>query len=101
MLELRVGAKCHKARDHAGGGYTTMRVGWKVTVVVTIHDVMLELRPNGVGDRHLRRDLWAIFGEIYCQGSINGLDFRGMVEFKFKRNYKLQRVSQQTTLGHL
>jgi len=83
------------------GGYDAARVGWKVIVIVTIHNVMLGLRPNGVGGRHLRRTLWARFGIIYYQGSINGPDLEGTVEFEFKMNYKLQRDAQQTTLGHL
>jgi len=78
-----------------------MRVGWKVTVGVTIHDVMLELRPNGVGGRHLRHTLRARFGKICRQGSINEPVLGVTIEFKFKRCYKLQRDSQQTTLGHL
>jgi len=36
------------------GGCSTVPVGRKVTVEVTIHDVMLDLRPNGVGGMHLR-----------------------------------------------
>ena len=71
-----------------------------MTVIVTIHDVMLGLRPNEAGGRHLRQNLWAIFGKICCQGSINGPDLGGMIEFKFKRRYKLQRAAQQTTLGN-
>lgn len=78
-----------------------MRVGQKVTVEVTIHNGMLDLRPNGAGGRHLRHDLWEIFGKIYHQGSINDPDLGGTVEFKFKRPYKLQRAAQQTTLGQL
>jgi len=78
-----------------------MQVGQKVTVGVTIHDVMLDLRPNGAGGRNLRHDLWVRFGKICHQGSINALDLGGMVEFKFKRHYKLQRATQKTKLGHL
>ncbi len=47
-------------------GCATMQVGWKVTSVVTIHDVMLDLRLNGVGDRQLRQTLWERFGKICC-----------------------------------
>lgn len=53
------------------GGCAATQVGQKVTIEVNIHDGMLELRPNGVGDRHLRRNLWERFGKIYHQGSIN------------------------------
>ena len=61
-----------------------------MTVEVTIHYGMLDLRPNGVGGRHLRRDLWTRFGKINHQGSINELDLGEMVEFKLKSaiNYK-------------
>ncbi|MCY6488242.1 hypothetical protein, partial [Actinobacillus pleuropneumoniae] len=72
-----------------------------MTVEVTIHDGMLDLRPNGVGGRHLRCDLRARFGKICHQESINGPKLGGMVEFEFKRLYKTQRAAQQTTLGHL
>lgn len=93
---MHVEAKSHKVYDH-----TATWVGQKVTVEVTIHDGMLDLRPNGVGDRQLRHDLWARFGKICCEGNINELDLGGTVEFKFKKCYKIQMVSQQTTLGHL
>ena len=76
-------------------------VGWKVTVIVTIHDVMLGLRPNGAGGKHLRQTLWARFLKIYRQLTINGPNVGGTVELKFKRRYKLQRDVQQTTLGNL
>ena len=75
------------------GGSVAARVGQKVIVEVTIHDGML--------DRHLRHDLWERSGKICRQGSINEPDFGGAIEFKFKRHYKLQRATQQTTLGHL
>jgi len=72
-----------------------------VTVTVIIHDGMLILRPNGVGDRHLRQTLWAIFLKIYRKSSINVPNMGELVKFKFKRCYKLQRDIQQTTLGNL
>ena len=72
------------------GSYDATQVGWNMTVIVTIHNVMLGLRSNGAGDRHLRRILWVRFLEIYRQSSINGLNMGGMVEFEFKRPYKLQ-----------
>lgn len=65
-----------------------------MSIGVTIHDVMLDFRPNRVGDRDLRFDLWVRFGKIYHQWSINELDLGGMVEFKFKRCYKLKRAAQ-------
>ena len=46
-------------------GGAAIRVGLKVTIEVTIHDWMFDLRPNEVGDRHLRHNLWARFGKIY------------------------------------
>ena len=78
-----------------------MRVSQKVTIEVTIHDGMLDLRPNRAGDRHIRHNLWERFRKIYYQGSINELYLGGVVEFKFKKRYKLQRDAQRTTLGHL
>jgi len=47
------------------GVYATTRVGQKVTVEVSIHDGMLDLRPNGAGNKHLRCDLWDIFEKMY------------------------------------
>jgi len=70
-----------------------VRVGQKVTIWVTIHDVMLDLRLEGVSDKHLRCDLWEIFGKICCEESINELDLGRTVEFKFKKRYKLQRAT--------
>ena len=54
-----------------------------------------------ITERHLRHTLWEIFGKICRQGSINGQDLAGTVEFKLKRRYKLQRATQQTTFVHL
>lgn len=71
-----------------------------MTVGVTIHNGMFDLRPNGVGDKKLRGELWARFGKIYCPESINGPKLGGMVEFEFERRYKTQRDSQKTTLSH-
>jgi len=78
-----------------------MRVGQKVTVEVNIHDWILNLRPNGVGSRHLRHDLWAIFWKISHQESINEPELGRMIKFKFKKCYKIQRAAQQKTLDHL
>jgi len=72
-----------------------------VTIEVTIHDGMLDLTPNGAGDKQLRCELWARFGKIYHQGSINEPVLGGTFEFKFKKCYKVQRATQQTILGHL
>ena len=59
-----------------------------MTVGVTVHDEMSDLRPNGVGGRHLRRELWTRFGTIYRQESIDGPELGVMVEFEFERHYK-------------
>lgn len=83
------------------GGFTAAQVGQKVTVEVTIHNVMLDLRPYEGGGRHLRHDLLVRFGKICGQGSINEFDLGGTIEFEFKRHYKLQRFSQQKKLRHL
>ncbi len=73
-------------------GCAATQVGWEVTVGVTIHDGMFDLKPNGAGNGNLRRELWARLGKIYCYESINGPNLGGTVEFKFERNYKTQRV---------
>jgi len=62
---------------------------------------MLDLRPNGVGGKHLRHYLWAIFWKICYQESINELELWGTVEFEFKKRYKTERACQQITLGQL
>jgi len=72
-----------------------------MTVTITIHNVMLGLRPNGLGGRNLRQTLWATFLKLCYQSSINGPNVGRTVEFNFKRSYKLQRDAQQTTLGNL
>ena len=72
-----------------------------MTVGVTVHDEMSSLRPNGVGSRHLRQQLWEIFWKICHQESIDGPKLGGMVEFEFKRRYKTTGVSHETTLVHL
>ena len=67
--ELRdIGDAC-RSKESQGlrlrmGDYAATQVGQKVTIEVTIHDGMLDLRTNGMGGRHLRRDLWARFGKI-------------------------------------
>lgn len=82
------------------GGYATTQVGQKVTVEVTIHDGMLNLRPNGAGNSNLRRDLAERFWKIYHQGRINEPDLGRTIKFKFTKHYKLQGDTQQATLGH-
>lgn len=73
----------------------------EVTVGVTVHDEMSNLRLNGVGDVHLRHELWEIFGTIYRQERIDGPKLGGMVEFVFKSRYKAPWPSHETTLAHL
>ena len=48
--EIGMSQRLHPRR----GDCATMRVGWEVTVGVTIHDGISDLRPIGVGDEHLR-----------------------------------------------
>ena len=83
------------------GGCAAARVGWEVTVGITVHDGMSDLRQKGADDGHLRHKLRTRFGMICCQESINEPKLRGTVEFKFKKRYKIKRAAQQTTLGHL
>ena len=59
----------HRSKESQGpqlhkGGCAATWVGQKVTAGVAIHDVMLDLRLNGVGDKNLRCNLWARFGKI-------------------------------------
>lgn len=66
---------------------------WEVTVGVIIHDRMSDLRQNGAGGRHLRRELWTIFGKIFHQERIKGPKSGGTVEFKLERCYKTHSAS--------
>jgi len=59
--KLRDIGDVHRSKESQGPrpctkGCIAMRVGQKVTVEVTIHNGMLELRPKGAGGRHLRCD---------------------------------------------
>ena len=78
-----------------------VQVGWEVTVGVTVHDGMSDLRQKGAGDGHLRCELREIFGTIYRQERIGGPELGGIVEFEFKRLYKTLGSSHKTTLVHL
>lgn len=82
-------------------GCAAAQIGYEVTVGVTVHDKMVELRQNGVGSRQLRQQLWTIFWQICHQRSIDGPDFGGTVAFEFDKRYKIARASHKTTLGHL
>lgn len=72
-----------------------------MTIGVTIHDGMFDLRLNGVDGGHWSHELGARFWKIYHQEGINDLKLGGTVEFEFEGCYKTQRASQWTTLGHL
>lgn len=62
---------------------------------------MVDLRPNGAIDKHLRKTLWVKFLKICLQSSIDGLNVGGTVGFEFKKPYKSQMVVQRKTLGIL
>ena len=83
------------------GGFTATQVGWEVTIGVTIHDGMSELRQKGAGGGYLRHELRTRFGTICQQESINDSELGAMVEFKFKRCYKTPRASHEIKLVHL
>ena len=86
--------------SHRGGCIVTW-VGWEVTVGVTIHNEMSNLRQKGAGSRQLRHEVRAIFVTIYRQECINDSEVWGTVEFKFKWHYKNPRDSHETMLLHL
>ena len=92
-----VGATCRNKKSKGPRsrtrGYAAAHIGQKVTIEVTIHNGMLDLRLNGAGGRHLRCNLWASFGKIFCQESINEIELEGTTKFKFKKRYKIQRIS--------
>jgi len=59
-----------------------MQVSQKVTVKVIVHDLMIEMSPNGVGKRNLRQTLWVRSLEICLQSNINEPNVGGMVGFE-------------------
>ena len=77
------------------GGCVVTWVGWEVTVGITIHDMMSNLRQKGAGSGHLRHELRARFEAICCQESIDGLELGETVGFEFKRGYKTPGANQQ------
>ena len=83
------------------GGYAATQVGWEITIGVTVHDEMPNLRQKGAGSENLRHELRARFGAICCQESIDGPELGGTVRFEFKRCYKTPRANHETTLVHL
>ena len=72
-----------------------------MTIKVTVHDLAVEMWPNGVGNQHLRCNLWVISLKIYCQSNINEQNVGETVRFEFKIPYKSQVAAQQKTLGIL
>ena len=70
-----------------------------MTVKVIVHDLMVEVRPNGAGNGHLRQNVWLRSLKICRQSGINEPILEGTVGFKIP--YKLQVVVQQETLGNL
>lgn len=74
---------CSHIRDCA-----TMQIGWKVTIGVTFHDKMVNLRQQGVDGRKLKQR----FEMICLQYSINELEKGGTVEFEFQHAYKSQMI---------
>lgn len=78
-----------------------MTVDWEITIGITVHDEMSNLKQKGLGDGKLRHKLRTRFGMICCQECINDSEVGGAVEFKFKRRYKTPRTSHETTLVHL
>ena len=87
--------------QHGGCCSTQREISQKVTIKVTIHDLMVSLRTNGAGDRHLSQTSWLRFLKIYRQYSINGPNVGETVGFDFKKPYKLQVVVQRKTLAIL
>jgi len=65
-------------------------VGWEVTIGVTVHDKMSNLRQQGAGGGKLRQEVKTRFGTICHQSHINEPNKGGMVEFEFKKAYKSQ-----------
>lgn len=70
------------------------QVSQKVAIKVIVHDLKVEMQPNGVGGQNLRQNLRIKSLKIYCQSGINEVNVGGMVRFEFKIPYKLQVVSQ-------
>ena len=81
--------------------YATTWLGWEVTIGITVHDKMSNLRQKGVGDQQLRHEVRTRFGTICRQSSINGSNVGGTVKFEFKKPYKSKVDIQRTTLSVL
>ena len=83
------------------GGCAAARVGWEVTIGVTVHDKRSNLKQKGVSNGQLRHEIRARFGMIYYQEGINDSEVGGRDKFKPKRFYKSPRASHMATLGCL
>lgn len=69
-----------------------------MTVGITIHDKMSNLRPNGVGGGNLRHELWERFWKIYHQRSINGLKLGERSNSNSKGAIKLKGIASEQHL---
>ena len=85
------------SRPRIEGNAATL-VGWEVIVGVTVHDKMSDLRPNGVGGGNLRQKLWARFGKIYHQETIDGLKWGERLNLNSKGAIKFKGLSSEQHL---
>ena len=70
-----------------------------MTVGVTVHDKMSELRRKGVGGGHLRHRVRTRFETICRQYSINDPEKGRTVDFEFQHAYKSQEGIHQKIYG--
>ena len=70
-----------------------------MTICVTVHDKMSNLRQKGAGARQLRHKVKIGFGMICHQEGTNDSEMEGMTEFKSKCYYKIPWGSFQASLG--
>jgi len=78
-----------------------VQVSQKVTVKVSVHDLMVRIWPNGAGGQHLRKKLWLGSLEIFCQSDINELMLGGMVRFEIESAYNYRWLPSEKHLEFL
>ena len=91
-------SRSQRSWPHARG-CAAVRVGWEVTIGVTVHEKMSNLRQRRPGGMQLRHEVKTRFGTICRQSSINVPNMGGTVEFEFKKAYESQMAIQEQPLA--
>lgn len=56
MREVCIESTWYKVCTHAWGGFVSIWVNWEITIDITIHDEMSNLRKKGAGGGPLRHN---------------------------------------------